>query len=238
MSRRGAGPFRRDELVGGDRIAPDRRELDAAAAMASDLERLAAEPAPRPSADFAARVSRAIAAEPLPVPSIAVRESIRHANAGGFMHALADTVRVAFGPARPAVMRSQAFALLLVVLLGMGALGGATALAASRIVNNVPVPATTTVGASHSPSPSVGPSATATPVEDTPSPGASESETPSTTDGGSGGGNGSGGTRPAATPTDGHETQTPAPTAGSSHTPRPSVTPEHQGPYPSASFGH
>jgi hypothetical protein len=223
VSRRGAGPFRRDELLGGDGIAPDRFELDAAAAMATDLERVAAEPAPRPSSDFAARVNRAIAHEPLPVPSIAVRESIRRHNAGGFMHALADTVRVAFGPARPAVMRSQAFALLLVALLGIGALGTATAIAAGRFVYNAPAPATETASTTTAtPVLSPSPSPTTTTGDGSPSPEATESETPSATEGGGG----SGTTRPAATPTENHE-GTPASTSEPTHTPRPTVTSEH-----------
>jgi hypothetical protein len=235
VSRRGAGPFRRDELLGGDGIAPDRFELDAAAAMATQLERVSAEPAPRPSSDFAARVSRAIAHEPLPVPSIAVRESIRHHNAGGFMQALADTVRVAFGPARPAVMRSQAFALLLVALLGIGVLGSATAIAASRFVYNVPAPATQTASTtSATPVLSPSPSPTPTTEDGSPSPEASGSEAPSSTDGG---GSGPGTTRPAATSSE-TEGSTHAPSPGATHTPRPTATSEHPSASPTGWSGH
>jgi hypothetical protein len=233
VSGHGARSFTRDELLGADGPTPDRAELDVAAAVAIALERVAREPAPRPSRDFADRVSRAIAAEPLPVPAIAVRESLRHGNAGGFMHALAGTVRVAFGPARPAVMRSQAFALLLVVVIGVSALGGATAFAASRFVFNPPAPTTeapTTVG-----SPSPTPTATASLEDGSPTPEASETDDPSASEPA---GETPDPTQPAAGSTNGHDVSTPTPNSESTSTPRPTRTPEHETPHPSATATH
>jgi hypothetical protein len=230
VSGGGARSFRRDELLGAEGHTPDRAELDVVAAIALELERVAREPAPRPSRDFADRVSRAIAAEPLPVPSIAVRESLRHGNAGGFMHALADTLRVAFGPARPAVMRSQAFALLLVVVIGVSALGGATAFAASRfVIQPAPVTGTPTASATQSPTPT----ATASLEDGSPTPEASESENPSASEPA---GETPDATKPAAGSTDSHagSSPTPSPESASTSTPRPTRTPENETPHPSA----
>jgi hypothetical protein len=229
VSGRGARSFRRDELLGADGPKPDRGELDVAAAIAIELERVAREPAPRPSRDFADRVSRAIAAEPLPVPSIAVRESLRHGSAGGFMHALGDTLRVAFGPARPAVMRSQAFALLLVVVIGLSALGGATAFAASRFVFNPSTPTTEAPTIVGSPSPS--PTATASLEDGSPTPEASETENPSASEPAT---ETPDATTPASGPTQGPADSTPTPNAESTPTPRPSHSPEHETPHPTA----
>ena len=150
MRGRGDRPFRQDELLGSDGTISDPADLAAAMAVAGALEQVAEEPSPRPSPDFLDRVIKAIANEPAPAPGLAARDSLRRGSPFGFLAALRDAGRVAFGAGRPVAIRAQAFALVLVVAVGVISLSGATALAAGRLI--APAPATTHVPVTAAPS--------------------------------------------------------------------------------------
>jgi hypothetical protein len=199
-----SGPhFSRDELLGADGLAADSPDLAAALAMAAELESVAHEPGGRPTNHFFDRVSSAIAAEPLPVPVLVARESIRRRSPFGFLGALRDAGRVAFGSGRPVAARGQAFALVLAALLVVGSVGGVTAFAAGQLIAPAPVPTQRVA----TPSPSISPTPSYVPSPDPstpPTPNPTKVETP---DPGRGGGSTNGSSespRPSASPTDHH----------------------------------
>jgi hypothetical protein len=110
-------------------------------AMAAELERIALEPGPRPSAGFADRVGAAIAREPMPVPMAAAGNAVRRHSAPGMAAALRDSARVGFGSHRPVTARAGAFAMLAVAALIVVSVGGALAFGAASVF--VPAPQAT-----------------------------------------------------------------------------------------------
>jgi hypothetical protein len=223
-----SGPnFSRDELLGADGLAADSPDLAAALAMAAELESVAREPGGRPSPHFLDRVNSAIAAEPLPTPVVVARESIRRGSALGFLGALRDAGRVAFGSGRPVAVRSQAFALVLAALLVVGSVGGVTALAASQLIAPAPVP--TQHLASPSPSISPSPSLVLPPdVSTTPAPTETNTETPDPGRGETATDGSSESPRPSASPTDHH---------GPSDSPHPASSDGEDSGWPAGSGG-
>jgi hypothetical protein len=225
-------PFGPDELDGVPGINPD--ELAAETRLARDLETVAARGGAAPTTGFSDRVMGAIATEPVPSPVIAAGSALRHREVGGFLRSLRDSFRVAFGGGFPAVVRAQAFALVLLVAVFAGGSGLATAGALGALDDHgspspePTQPAPTATPESGTPEPSATPSSTfelPTPSPDgelepavsaspeTPEPG--DTHEPGDDNGGSGSG-GAGSTR------------TPAPTAKPTPKPTPSPTDDHE----------
>ena len=74
-----------------------------------------------PTEDFTDRVMAAVAAEPSPQPIAALGTAVRGGRLGAALAAIGDSWRVAFGSSRPAALRAQAFAMVLVVaVVGIG----------------------------------------------------------------------------------------------------------------------
>jgi hypothetical protein len=239
-----ARPFGPDELDGVPGINPE--ELAAETRLARDLEAVAARGGAAPTAGFADRVMGAIATEPVPAPVIAAGSALRHRAVGGFLRSLRDSFRVAFGGGFPAVVRAQAFALVVLVAVFAGGSGLATAGALGVFDDHsspspqATQPAPTDVPESASPEPLATPAATLelpTPSPDgelepavsaspeTPEPG----DTQEPGDDSSGDGSGSSGSSRTPAPT---EKSTPKPTPEPTHddedgtsTPRPSRSP-------------
>ncbi len=168
------GRFLADELIGAYGFRADDPEAAGIASIAVELETLASGGPSRTTAEFADRVAAAISAEPMPAPVVAARRAIGRRSLSGFLAAVGDAGRVAFGASRPILMRGQAFALLLIVLLGVLSAGGAAAAGAAQLL--APAPATqnrATPSVSPSPLPSPIPSLTTDAVA-TPHPTASQ----------------------------------------------------------------
>jgi hypothetical protein len=152
----------------------------------SDFERLAAATTAREieasirdagsSDGFTERVMAAIATEPAPQPVIAFGSAVRARRIGATIAAVRDAWRVALGAGRPIVLRGQALALGLVVLLAVGGVAGGAAIGAVRLL----VPdATPTPTIEPTPVPSVEPSPS---IEPSPSPSPSPTNSPEPTD--------------------------------------------------------
>jgi hypothetical protein len=230
-------PFGPSELDGVPGIHPE--ELAAETRLARDIEAVAARGGVAPTTGFADRVMGAIATEPVPAPVIAAGSALRHRQVGGFLRSLRDAFRVAFGGGFPAVVRAQAFALVLLVAAFAGGSGLATAGALGAFDDHASPspspspspeptqPSPTVPPQSPSPEPSATPSSTfelPTPSPDgelepavsalpeTPEPG--ETQEP-----GDDGDQESGG---------GGSTRTPAPTAKSTPKPTPEPTEDHE----------
>jgi hypothetical protein len=212
-------PFRTDELSGPD--APgDPAELAAALEVARVFERSVGVDGVRPTPGFSDRVMAAVALEPAP----------RRSRLAVLLGALRSTWQTVLNANRPPLVRAQALAIVLVVMIALGSIGGAATLAAAGALNLfqahptsgpliTPVPqprvspdSTEAPKSSKSPEPteSVGPVQTPE-VSETPEPG--ETPEPTSSDR-PGGGDGS-----KATSGPGH---TPEPT----ETPEPTDTPE------------
>lgn len=145
--------FRAEELRDGT-AGPDETELATIRSTAEAVDRTAADAGPRPGVDFVDRVMAEVAQEPLPAPIAAAGAALREHKLRGFLGALGDTARVAFGGGRPLVLRGQAMAFLLIIAIGVVALAGATTVAASRFFSGPPGPSPTVALPSTSPSPS------------------------------------------------------------------------------------
>lgn len=191
-------------------------ELAASLRVGRELDAFAAGERVEPTADFATRVMGAIAMEPAPRPMAVVGDALRRGRLAALFVGLRDAWRVAFSGGRPVAARAQALAIVLVVVIGLGSLGGLTAIGVGALLNRsdsgptpspiVPLP---------SPSPTVVPSPTPR-LSPSPSPSATPSPTPSRT--------------PRATPTNAAEptdTAEPDETLEPDETPRPS---DHSGP--------
>ncbi|HEX8939646.1 MAG TPA: hypothetical protein VF763_05745 [Candidatus Limnocylindrales bacterium] len=238
----GGGRFRPDELAGPDGVAglgPESADLAGDVEAARELEWLAGEGGVVPSAGFVDRISAAIAAEPRPSPAAAVGRAVRRRSVGGVLAALGDAWRVAWSGGRPLAMRGQAFALVLVVVLALGSIGGVAAVGGLSLLGGPAAtvsPAAASPSATASPSPSPTPSATPSEspepsesVEPSGSPGASESPDPA----GAATPDGAATPRPTARPTTPPAaTETPHP-----ETPGPGQTPEAETPAPTQTSG-
>jgi hypothetical protein len=208
-------PLRPEEIdgPGGGGAAGDADAL----AIARLLERAVAADDVRPTTDFNARVMAAVALEAAP------RRSYRLL-VGGAIHSAWQT---ALGANYPPLMRARAVALLLIVALVIGSLGGAATLAAAGAIQLFePHPSSGPV-VSPLPSQAPGPGITQEPGE-TPEPSETvePSETPEPTasdDHGGGGGGGSGGGDGSGS---GKATPRPTRTPWPADTPEPTETPE------------
>lgn len=175
----------------------------------------------------------AIATEPVPAPVIAAGSALRHREVGGFLRSLRDAFRVAFGGGFPAVIRAQAFALVLLVAAFAGGSGLATAGALGAFDDHASPspeptqPSPTVAPESPSPEPSATPSSTvelptASPDGELEPAVSASPETPEpgeTKEPGDDGGKGSGSSG---------STRTPAPTAKSTPKPTPEPTEDHE----------
>jgi hypothetical protein len=221
--------------VSGDlRIHPSDEER-IAAEMARELEAMTMTTAVKPSDDFADRVMFAIAAEPLPQPVRAFRLALFGGHLRAAASAVGDSWRTVTSGSAPFAIRTQALALVLVVLVASVSLvGGATVGALGLLGNSGPTPQPTPSLPVPSPteSPSADPTSSASPAESptgtpedhsTPRPTTRpRTATPTATGtddhgGGGGGGSGSG--------SGGGDNRTPEPT----NTPEPAGTDDHGG---------
>jgi len=160
--------------------------------MTRELELMTSGTPVSPDEDFTSRIMAAIHEEPLPQPVRAFGLALVAGRLRAAGSAVADSWRVATTGFAPAAVRAQAFALVLVVVVGGVALaGGATIGAMDLLAQNGPV--------APPPSPSLAPTPSPSP-SDTPSP--TTSTTPSDT------------AKPTAT--DDHGGQSPRPTATAS----------------------
>jgi hypothetical protein len=126
-------PFRPDEL-GSSGGAADSAELASALEAARLLERAVGVDGVQPSPDFASRVMAAVATQPAPSRS-------RLAMLLGSVRAAWDT---ALSANQPPFLRARAIAIVLIVILALGSLGGAATLAAAGALNLIgPHPSTT-----------------------------------------------------------------------------------------------
>jgi hypothetical protein len=216
-------PLRPEEIdgPGGGGAAGDADAL----AIARLLERAVAADDVRPTTDFNARLMAAVALEAAP------RRSYRLLVGGAILSAW----QTALGANYPPLMRARAVALLLIVALVIGSLGGAATLAAAGAIQLFePHPSSGPVvtpapppQASPLPSQAPGPGITQEPGE-TPEPSETvePSETPEPTasdDHGGGGGGGSGGGDGSGS---GKATPRPTRTPWPADTPEPTETPE------------
>ena len=215
MTARGPGRFDPGEIedVGGSDA-----ELAASMAVARDLERLAAEDLV-PTADFADRVMAAIATEPIPTPVAMAGHAVATGSVAGLVASLREAWRTILSSGRPAAVRAQSGALLLVVALGVSMVGGTVAVGAGLLLGD---------GRQESPQPSASPAPTDS-LEPSPSPEATESPEPTGSAGPTAKPTGT--PRPTATaaPTDTPEptgTDDPDDTPEPSDAPKPTDTPE------------
>ena len=196
-------PFGSDDLPTSD----EADDLVTSLAMGRDLEAMAAEPLPAPDDDFATRVMAAIAQEPVPQPAIVAGSAVRAGRPLAVLAALGDAWRVAVSGGRPAGVRLQALAMVLVAAVAIGSILSAGGLAVVGALGWFDAPAPI-VEPTPSPSPSVAPSLSPSPppvVAPTPSPtptdtnepertnGPDDTDEPEGTDDGGGGNSGPGG---------------------------------------------
>ena len=197
------GPVRRfdpSELrVAGEPDLSTAEQADALLA-ARELESVASAAVVRPSDGFEDRVMAAVAAEPAPRLVVRPRSAVRGGIIGSFLATVRDSWGVATTGGRPAAVRAQAFAFVLLVAVATTAVAGVGAAGVGALFQRdgnptpsvQPIP-TESAMPSATPSPSVEPSAS-------PSPSATETAEP---------------------------TRTPRPTAtDDARTPRPTRTPE------------
>lgn len=219
-------PLRGDELSDPD--APgDPAELAAALEIARVLERSVGVDGVWPTPGFSDRVMAAVALEPAPWRS----------RLGVALGALRSTWQTALSANRPPLVRAKALAIVLVVLIALGSIGGAATLAAAGAMNLFQAHPTSGPQITPVPRPNVSPDTTEAPTNkspepteslspvetpevsetpepaETPEPGSTPEPTSSDRHGGGGGGDGN------ATPEPGH---TPEPT----ETPEPTTSPE------------
>lgn len=218
-------PFRADELSSAE--APgDPAELAAAVEVARLIERTVGADGVLPTPGFSDRVMAAVATQPAP----------RRSHLAALSGAIRATWQTALSANRPPLVRAKALAIVLVVLVALGSIGGAVTLAAAGALNLFqahpssgplitpgPQPKaspdsteTRNPDASPEPTETVGPGETPEPSETVESSETSElggSDNPG--GGGGGGGDGGSGSGSKATPRPGRTTEpteTPEPT--------------------------
>jgi hypothetical protein len=219
-------PFDPAELEG---VGDAASQADALAA-ARALEGVARADTVSPSSGFEDRVMAAIAREPAPR---------RAAAAGGGLAGLFGAIGLAWqdlwGGGRPAAVRFQALALLVVVAMVAGSIGAIATVGVSNVLfpNPTTPPAippstqpstgpTPSVSPSALPTPSPTPAETASPpATPSPTPGATQTAEPTGTDDHGGGAGGTPTPHPSAAPT---AKPTTKPTTKPSGTPRPTAT--------------
>ncbi len=208
---------------------PTDAELAEAMLAARELEALGARDAAGPTAGFEDRVMAAIATEPAPRVLVRPGGNVRYGLLGGFVISVRDAWRVATGGGRPAVIRAQALAFVLLVALATGSLSVFAAVGASSLLSpgRTATPSFPIRSASPAPpSPSTLPSMVPSPSP-TPSPSSSPTIEPSQA--------GEPGTiaepTDTAEPTENDEAKTPKPTKAprTTETPEPTETDEAEG---------
>jgi hypothetical protein len=147
---------------------PSDAELAEAMLAARELEALGARDAVGPTAGFEDRVMAAIATEPAPRVLVRAGRNVRYGLLGGFAIAVRDAWRVATGGGRPVVIRAQAMAFVLLVVLATGSLSVFAAVGAASLLSPGPtatprVPTRTASPVPASPSALPSPSPTASP---------------------------------------------------------------------------
>src|SRR5204863_7330892 len=115
-------------------------EVAASIAAARELESLAIVQAPVPSPGFVARVMTAVAAEPAPQPVAVFARALTAGRLIGMLSAVRDAWRVSTPPGRPAPVRAQALALVLLVVLAFGSLAGVAGAAVGLFEARQPIP--------------------------------------------------------------------------------------------------
>jgi hypothetical protein len=155
-------PFDRSELQD-DSIDPVPHGGDEAAwlAMARELETIAGERPPLPGSAFTATVMDAISREANPAPAHEARVALSRADARGFVRALRDAGRVAFGLGRPMFVRAQALALVLAVALVAATIGSVGAVGAANLLAAPAFPALARSPEPAAPSPTLEPESSA-----------------------------------------------------------------------------
>ncbi|MFL5679859.1 MAG: hypothetical protein ACJ77B_04595 [Chloroflexota bacterium] len=203
----GRAPFGPDELP---LESGDAANLATSLRIGRELDGFAADTSIEPSADFTTRVMAAVAQEPTPRPVAAASRAVAAGRPLGFLAALRDSWRVATTGGRPALIRAQALAFVLVAFLTVGGVAGFAGAAALRLLDPDDVPP---------PAPIVAPTPTP-PVSPTPTP------TPTST--------------PTSSPTKtAHPTVRPTPTPPRrTPTPTPTGTDDHGGGGPGATDDH
>ena len=215
-----SGPGRRfDPAELGTPVAADEApitdaELAEALAVARELESLSAGDSILPSNGFEDRVMAAIAAEPAPRLAVRPASAVRGGRIGAFLLAVRDSWGVATGGGRPAGVRAQALAFVLLVVVAAGALTAVTAVTVGSLVQrSSPPPAPSLVAP---PTTAPAPTQPATPpTSPAPSETAEPSETPEATESAEPGDAGAAGA-----------TAKPREVPRATRTPRPTETPE------------
>ncbi|HZM71816.1 MAG TPA: hypothetical protein VFC71_00430 [Candidatus Polarisedimenticolia bacterium] len=175
------GRFDPSELAGADGGQASDIELAAVTSIAREIESRRGAADARPSPGFADRVMSAIASEPAPRVAGWFR-------GGSSLAGLAANVRAAWqvavaGGGRPLNLRVAALAYVLVVALGVTAIGGVAAFGAAGalgLFDSEPSPAPSPPAETFEPSPSASPTPGPT-VEPSPAPGTSPSASPEET---------------------------------------------------------
>ena len=133
MMRHGA-PFSANELpAAGGRVRGE--DLAAAVDVARRLERFATDHRVEPTAAFSGRVMAAIEREPAPNPVLVFGLAVAGARPLRMIGALRDAWRVTLTGGRPAPIRAQAMALVLLVLLAVGSVAGIAGAAALQFLD-------------------------------------------------------------------------------------------------------
>lgn len=131
--------FSPDELpIEGGRVAAS--AITVSLAVAHGLEAFLLAPTPAPSPAFATRVMAAIAAEPAPQPVSAFAQALAGGRFRAMLAALRDAWRVSTSAGRPARVRAQALALVLLALLAFGSLAGIAGAAVGLFESRQPSP--------------------------------------------------------------------------------------------------
>jgi hypothetical protein len=203
-------PFDPSEVTGPDATSLDHAGTAGVLGVARELETYARADAVSPTSGFEERVMAAIAKEPMPVP-VATGGFV-----AGLLVAIRDAWRISMSGDRPFAVRTQAFALIVLLVAAVGSTSAVAAIGVSRLLDDPDAPPTvepTVAPTLALPTPTV--VAPSVPVSPSPSPSSSPetSEAPSATPDGT--------DRPTATPS---PTRTPRPTAEPTETPDPEGT--------------
>jgi hypothetical protein len=218
--RRPFGPDDQPEAATGPGDGEPASDVARALATGRELDSFAARDTTAPSADFTNRVMAAIAAEPTPRPVAAAGRALSQGRLVALLATFGDLWRVAFSGGRPFAVRAQALALVAVIVIAFGSLGGAAVVGALGLLSEEAGPSP-----SESLSPSVAPSPSESPSA---SPSATPSESPSGSPSPSASPSGSRTGSPTSSPTDTAEpTETASPIGtddSDDRTPRPGET--------------
>src|SRR4051812_10190127 len=161
----GRGPFGPDELP---LESADAANLATSLRIGRELDQFAADTSVEPGADFTTRVMAAVVQEPAPRPVAAAGRAVAAGRPLGFLAALRDSWRVATSGGRPAAIRAQALAFVLLAFLTVGGVAGFAGAAALGLLDPDDVPQPSPI-VTPSPTPTISPSPSPTPTP-TPTP--------------------------------------------------------------------